>query len=102
MQVNDEALTGGLIGTAVSGASIGMATNEIALWVGIVTSIVGLLITIVTAIIIPIIQWRKKAMEDGKVTADELGELNDTIKQGTETVNKEIEKMTGKDDKQDE
>ena len=90
-------LFGGVAGTIVSSAGITIADiNE---WVSLICSIIGILITIVTCIVLPVIAKIKKAGEDGKITGDEIDEINETIKRGVEEVNKVSENKNKEKDK---
>lgn len=92
-------LTGMIIGNTVSFVGLSLSANEVDAILSIVCSIVGLLITIIS-IVISVIRWVKKSKEDGKITAEELGELEDIINSGMHDLNDKIDKMN-KEDKKD-
>lgn len=82
-------LFGGVAGTMISSAGITIADiNE---WVSLVCSLIGIIITIVTCIVLPVIAKIKKASEDGKITGDEIEDINNTLKQGLEETNKVLD-----------
>ena len=60
-----------------------------------VFEIISLALSILISILIiagKIITWYKKAKEDGKITADELKEGVDIIKDGTQEIKEKVEK----------
>lgn len=90
-------LFGGVAGTMISSAGITIADiNE---WVSLICSIIGILITILTCIVLPLIAKIKKATEDGKITGDEIEDINDALKQGIEETNKMLDNKTKKEKK---
>lgn len=86
MTIDKDALIGGLTGSLVSASGACISINEVGMLINIIVAVLGALITIVTSIIIPLIQWRKKAKEDGKVDDEELKELGELIKQSGKTI----------------
>ena len=82
-------LFGGAAGTMISSAGITIADiNE---WVSLFCSLIGIIITITTCIVLPLIAKIKNAAEDGKVTGDEIEDINNTLKQGVEETNKVLD-----------
>ena len=64
--------------------------------------IISLVLSILISILIiagKIITWYKKAKEDGKITADELKEGVDIIKDGTQEIKEKIEGETKNENK---
>lgn len=60
-----------------------------------VFEIISLVLSILISILIivgKIITWYKKAKEDGKITADELKEGVDIIKDGTQEIKEKVDK----------
>ena len=82
---------GGLIGIIVSGT--GITAGEIESIVSIVCSIIGLLITIAFVVVIPVVKKIIAAKKDGKITADEVEDILDTVQNGLEQTKDEIDKM---------
>lgn len=80
--IDKNELIGGLTGSFISFS--GLAIADIDHIVNIVTGILGFLITLVAVIIIPLIKWYIKAKKDGKITADEVVEGLETLKDGAE------------------
>ena len=70
----------GFLGALIS--SIGAFANigEMESIVSIICSIIGLLITLTAVVILPLIKWWVKAKQDGKLTTEELEELEETLK----------------------
>ena len=83
---------GGICGTSVSAVGTASQTNEVLSNISLIITIVGAIITTTMAII----NWRKNAKKDGKITKEELDEAKDIIMGGAETL-KEI-----KEDKKEE
>lgn len=79
-------LTGGTIGTGLSLFGTSMATDRIEAIVGIVCSIIGVVITVISGLVIPLIKNIRKAKEDGEITGDEVSDILDTAKDGTQQV----------------
>lgn len=83
---------GGTVGTCISAIAIDVNNlQSIESIVGIICTSLGAIITIISAIIIPLIKWYKKAKEDKKLSADEVEELANTVKDGLEEVKKDLE-----------
>lgn len=82
---------GGLFGVFVS--STGISVGEIESIVSIVCSIIGLLITIAFVVVIPVVKKIIAAKKDGKITADEVEDILDTVQNGLEQTKNEIDKM---------
>lgn len=78
-------MIGGSIGVILSATGTASQTNEILQVVSLVITIIGALITYV---LIPLITWYKKSKQDGKITAEELKEGAEALKEG-------IDKVTG-------
>ena len=79
---NTKEVVGGIIGTSVSAVGTGLQTNELLQTISLVLTIVGTCITIAMAII----NWWKKAKEDGKITKDEIKDGVDIIVDGVKTI----------------
>ena len=90
-------LFGGVAGTMISSAGITIADiNE---WVSLICSLIGIIITITTCIVLPLIAKIKKAAEDGKITGDEIDDINNNLKQGVEETNKVLDNNAKKEKK---
>lgn len=79
----------GSIGTGLSAVGTATQTNQILQTISLIITIIG---GIISMIVIPIINWYRKAKADGKITADEIKDLVDVVKDGTEQVSKDIHK----------
>lgn len=93
MHINEDALTGGTIGTAISFSGTFFNASEFAIWVNIGLGILGAIITLTTTIIIPVIKWYKNSKKDGKVSAEEMDELSKLIKEGSITLEEALNKI---------
>lgn len=82
-----EKAAGGLTGVCIS--ALGINTDDIYNWVGIICSIFGLIITLATTVVIPFIQKIKEAKKnDGKIDSDELKDALDDLKENIDDINK--------------
>ena len=82
MMNNSKEVIGGIVGTSVSAVGTGLQTNELLQTISLVLTIVGTCITIAMALI----NWWKKAKEDGKIDKDEIKDAVDIIKDGAESI----------------
>lgn len=97
--VNHESLAGGTIGTIVSALSINVDNlHSIESIVAIVCTLLGLLITIITSIIIPLCNWYAKSKKDGKISADEVAEGAETLRDGLKEIQSKLEDKSNKED----
>ena len=81
-------------GTGVSLAGTLAQTNEFLQTISIIITILG---AIVSFIIVPLLNWRKDAKKDGKVTYDELMDGLDKLQDGLKKTKEESDKMREKD-----
>lgn len=84
------------VGTVITGICAGISTSEVT---QIVLMIVGILSGIVS-LSYNIYVWWVKAHADGKVTADELSELKDTIDKGTAKIDDATKTIDNKEKKE--
>ena len=86
---NTEKLCGALIGNVIATAGWLQDMENI---VSIVCCIAGFIITLITCVIVPV--WKKilEAKKDGKITPDELGEITDTLQDGLEKIDPNLDK----------
>lgn len=87
-------LIGGSIGIALSAVGTGLQTNEVLQTISLVITIIGGLITF---IIVPLINWYKKAKKDGKITLDEAVKGADTLKEGLEKTKEALDEERKED-----
>ena len=85
---------GGLFGTSLSAIGTVIQTNEMLQTVSLVITIVG---GVISLIIIPILNWWRKAKKDGKITSDEIKEGVDTIVGGINELNDHIQDKEDKE-----
>ena len=90
--MKQEMITGS-IGTALGIIGTATQTEQVLRIVSLVITIIGALITYVA---LPLLAWYKKAKKDGKITADEVKEGVEIIKDGTEKVQDEVDKHNEK------
>ena len=98
--VNHESLVGGTVGTMVSAISIDVNDlNSIESITAIVCTVLGLLITIITSVIIPLCRWYAESKKDGKISADEVVEGAQTLKDGLQDIQNKLENKNKEDHK---
>lgn len=76
-------LIGGAIGTTLSVIGTALQTQEVLQIISLIITIIGGLISF---IVVPILNWYRKAKEDGKIDADEIKEGVNIIVDGTKDV----------------
>lgn len=82
----------GLLGSAISSMGLVISTEQLEQIISIICSVIGVIIVIVSSIIIPLVQWHKKAKEDGKISKEELEEAQKIVSNGVEEVKDVIDK----------
>ena len=98
--VNRECLVGGTVGTMLSSLSINVDNlHSIESIVAIVCTVLGLLITITTSVIIPLCRWYAESKKDGKISADEVVEGAQTLKDGLQDIQNKLENKSKEDHK---
>lgn len=94
-------LSCGAFGTILS--SLGLnSTQEVESITSIVCTILGLLITITSCVIIPLAKKIISAKKDGKITADEVSDIIDTLDEGLKKVDGMLPKTENPDQKKDD
>lgn len=83
---------GGIFGTSLSASSMALSSAELDHIVSIVCAVIGVIIVIITSIVIPLVQWHKKAKADGKITKEEIEEATKIISNGVEDVKDSLDK----------
>ena len=97
--VNHESLVGGTVGTMISALAINVDNlRSIESIVAIVCTSLGLLITIITSLIIPLCKWYARSKKDGKISADEVVDGVETLKDGLKDIQDKLEDKEHKED----
>ena len=97
--VNHESLVGGTVGTMISALAINVDDlRSIESIVAIVCTSLGLLITIITSLIIPLVKWYARSKKDGKISADEVVDGVETLKDGLKDIQNKLEDKEHKED----
>lgn len=97
--VNHESLVGGTVGTMISALAINVDNlRSIESIVAIVCTSLGLLITIITSLIIPLCKWYARSKKDGKISADEVVDGVETLKDGLQNLKDKIEEEHKEED----
>lgn len=98
--VNHESLVGGTVGTMISALAINVDNlRSIESIVAITCTSLGLLITIITSLIIPLCKWYARSKKDGKISADEVVDGVETLKDGLQDLKDKLEKEHKEDQK---
>ena len=97
--VNHESLVGGTVGTMLSALSINVDDlHSIESVVAIICTVLGLLITIITSIVVPLCRWYAESKKDGKISADEVVEGAQTLKDGLQDIQNKLENKSKEED----
>ena len=97
--VNHERLVGGTVGTMISALAINVDNlRSIESIVAIVCTSLGLLITIITSLIIPLVKWYARSKKDGKISADEVVDGVETLRDGLKDIQDKLEDKEHKED----
>ena len=97
--VNHESLVGGTVGTMISALAINVDDlRSIESIVAIVCTSLGLLITIITSLIIPLCKWYARSKKDGKISADEVVDGVETLKDGLTDLKDKLEEEHKEED----
>ena len=97
--VNHEGLVGGTVGTMLSALQINIDDlHSIESVVAIICTVLGLLITIITSIIVPLCRWYAESKKDGKISADEVVEGAQTLKDGLQDIQNKLENKSKEED----
>ena len=98
--VNSKGLVGGTVGTMVSALSINVDNlHSIESIVAIVCTVLGLLITIITSVVIPLCRWYAESKKDGKISADEVVEGAEKLRDGLKDIQSKLEDKSKEDHK---
>lgn len=80
----------GAVGSLLTSMGFIASSNELLQLISLVCTIVGIIFTM---IIIPVMNWKSKAMEDGKITNKEILELIDSLQKGVSEVKNTVDQM---------
>lgn len=95
MNTNLKELVGGMCGTGLSAIGTITQTNEVLQTISLIVTILG---AVISCIVIPVVNWYRKAKEDGKITADEISEGINIVGDGITKIDDALDK-TKKGDK---
>lgn len=96
--MNKELITG-IIGTGCGVVGTATQTNEVLQIVSLVITILG---GLVSFIVVPLLNWYRNAKKDGKITLDEIQVGAETLKDGLDKTQEQIDdRRKGKNDGQD-
>lgn len=89
----------GVIGTTVGALGASLSVTEVQAIVSIIITVLGFVISVLVPLGIRIYKWYKKAKEDGKIDKEEVDELEQIIKDGSEEVKDGAKEIKDKIDK---
>lgn len=95
--LRDELIVG-TAGTAMGFVGTAMQTEQVLRIVALIITIVG---AILTYVVMPLLNWYKKAKQDGKIDIDELKEGVDILTSGSQSVEDHIKEVEGLDKRED-
>lgn len=97
--MNKELITG-IIGTGCGVVGTATQTNEVLQIVSLIITILG---GLVSFIVVPLLNWYRNAKKDGKITLDEIQVGAETLKDGLDKAQEQIDnRRKGKNDGQNE
>ena len=88
----------GIVGTGVGAVGTSLSVNELQAIVSIVVTVLGFLISVVIPLIIKLVMKIKKANEDGKLTKEEIDDIQSDLQEGAENIKKFIDENKKKED----
>ena len=93
----DDKVICGVVGTAVSATGAGLSVTEIQAIVSIIVTITGFVISVLIPLGIKLFNKIKKALEDRKISKEELDDILDTGKEIVDETGKVIDEIKNKD-----
>ena len=93
----DDKVICGVVGTAVSATGAGLSVTEIQAIVSIIVTITGFVISVLIPLGIKLFNKIKKALEDRKISKEELDDMLDTGKEIVDETGKVIDEIKNKD-----
>lgn len=87
----NELVTCGVIGTAVSATGAGLSVTEIQAIVSIIVTVLGFIISVLIPLGIKLYNKIKKALEDKKITKEEMEDILETGKEIVDETKKVVE-----------
>lgn len=88
----------GIVGTGVGAVGTSLSVTELQAIVSIVVTVLGFLISVVIPLIIKVVMKIKKANEDGKITQEEIDDIQSDLQEGAEKIQDFIDKNKKKED----
>ena len=88
----------GIVGTGVGAVGTSLSVTELQAIVSIVVTVLGFLISVVIPLIIKVVMKIKKANEDGKITQEEIDDIQSDLQEGAEKIQNFIDENKKKED----
>ena len=88
---SNELVTCGVVGTMVSATGAGLSVTEIQAIVSIIVTVLGFIISVLIPLGIKLYKKIKKALEDKKITKEEMEDILETGKEIVDETKKVVE-----------
>ena len=86
--MDSKEFAGGIFGTSLSALGTALQVNELLQTISLIITILG---GVVSLVVIPLLNWRRKAKRDGKIDLDELNEAAKIVQDGANKLKEQIE-----------
>lgn len=87
---NNDIITCGVVGTAVSATGAGLSVTELQAIISIIVTIAGFLISVIIPLVIKLVRKIKEIKKDGKVTDEEVQEVIDILDEGASEMKRSV------------
>lgn len=88
----------GILGTGVGAVGTSLSVTELQAIISIIVTVLGFIISVIVPLCIKLYTKIKKAKEDGKITPDEIDDIQATLQEGSEEIKDFIDKNKKKED----
>lgn len=90
-------VAGCVVGNIMSctAAASAVSLDELTQMVTFITAIIGLAVTFITGVVVPVVKKVKKALEDKKLTIDEIEDIANTTKDKLDEYEDEVKRTNG-------
>lgn len=88
----------GIVGTGVGAVGTSMSVTEVQAIVSIIVTVLGFIISVIIPLCIKLYVKIKKANEDGKITQEEIDDIQSDLQEGAEKIKEFADKNKKKED----
>lgn len=88
----------GIVGTGVGAVGTSLSVTELQAIVSIIVTVLGFLISVVIPLIVKVVMKIKKANEDGKITKEEIDDIQSDLQEGAKKIKEFADKNKKKED----